>query len=86
MIAVIEMAYLCYWCRTFFSSMEDARQYRQRLATTAAMIVFLLAVGHYASKQLGAVLCGWAVACEVACAIGNFLELDERLFPRKATR
>jgi hypothetical protein len=85
MIALIEVAYLVYWFRTFFSSMDNAELYWQRLKVTAGMVGFLLVVGHYTSRELGAVLCGWAIASEVACAIGNFLDLDERLFPRRAT-
>jgi hypothetical protein len=85
MIEIVELAYLVYWCRNFFPAMENAQLYWQRLKVTAGMIGFLLLVGHYASRELGAVLCGWAIACEVACAIGNVLEMDDRLFPRRAT-
>lgn len=84
MIAMIEMAYLYYWWATFMKSMVDGATYRQRVLVTAAMVVFLLCVGHYASKELGAVLCGWAIVAEVWCLVRNFSDLDERLIPRKA--
>lgn len=84
MIALIELAYLAYWLATFSTSLNDGNVYRQRLTLTAAMIMFLVCVGHYASKELGAVLCGWAIAAEVWCFVCNFLDLDERLFSRKA--
>jgi hypothetical protein len=85
MITLVEIAYLIYWSRTFFSSMNNAQLYWQRLKVTAGMIGFLLLVGHYTSRELCAVLCGWAIASEVACATCNFLDLDERLFPRRTT-
>ena len=50
---------------------------------TAAMIGFLAVAGHLASKEFGAVLSGWALATELACAVLNVLNLDDRLFPRK---
>lgn len=84
MITLIEMAYLYYWWATFTKSMEDAKTYRQRLVVSAAMVGFLLVVGHYASKELGAVLCGWALTVEIASFVLAVLDLDERLFPRKA--
>lgn len=85
MMAVIEMGYLYYWCRTFFSSMDDGRLYRQRLAITAGMIALMLWAGHSESRELFAVLCGWAIVSEVTCAVCNVLDLDDRLFSRKAT-
>jgi hypothetical protein len=48
------------------------------------MIVFLIVAGHSASKDLFAVLAGWAVAVEVVCFVLAFLDYDERLFPRRA--
>ena len=82
MIFVIEMCYLYYWFKTFTPSSLDGKVYRQRLVVTAVMIAFLLGVGHYASKELGAVLVGWAIASELFCFVCNFLDLDERLFGR----
>ena len=84
MITLFEMAYLYYWWATFTKSIEDAKTYRQRLVVSAVMVGFLLVVGHYASKELGAVLCGWALTVEIASFVLAVLDLDERLFPRKA--
>ena len=83
MVELVEVVYLVYWARSFFASMDDAKLYRQRLAVTAAMVLFLLYVGHYASKELGAVLCGWAIAVEIVCAVGAVMDLDARLFERQ---
>jgi len=82
MIALIEIAYLYYWWTTFSTS-NDGATYRQRVKVTAAMIVFLILAGHSASKDLFAVLSGWAVAIEVVCFVLAFLDYDERLFPRR---
>jgi hypothetical protein len=83
MIALIEIAFLYYWCNTFSTSANDGATYRQRVKVTAAMIVFLILAGHSASKDLFAVLSGWAVAIEVVCFVLAFLDYDERLFPRR---
>lgn len=84
MTTLVELCYVAYWLKTFYPCMEEARVYRQRLIVTAAMIAFLAVAGHLASKELGAVLSGWALATELACAVLNVLNLDDRLFPRKA--
>jgi hypothetical protein len=84
MTTLVELCYVAYWLRTFYPCMEEARVYRQRLMVTAAMIGFLAVAGHLASKEFGAVLSGWALATELACAVLNVLNLDDRLFPRKA--
>jgi hypothetical protein len=47
------------------------------------MIVFLIVAGHSASKDLFAVLAGWAVAVEVVCFVLAFMDMDDRLFPRE---
>ena len=85
MTALVELCYVAYWLRTFYPCMEDACVYRQRLMVTAAMNGFLAVVaGHLASRDLGAVLSGWDLATELACAVLNVFNLDDRLFPRKA--
>lgn len=85
MITLIELAFLVYWCRTFFLSMDDARVYRQRVMVTAAMLALLWMAGQVDSKELVAGLCGLAVAIETWCFVAAFLDYDERLFPRRAT-
>jgi hypothetical protein len=83
MTALIEIAYLYYWWTTFSTSSTDGATYRQRAWVTAAMIVFLIVAGHSASKDLFAVLAGWAVAVEVVCFVLAFMDMDDRLFPRE---
>ena len=82
MIALIQFAYLYYWWTTFMPAADSSEVYRQRLCVTAAMIVFLLMVGEYASRQCGSMLCGAAIAAEITCFVLAALDLDERLFPR----
>lgn len=86
MIALVELAYVIYWCRTFYPCMEDARVYKRRLWVTAGMIGLLSVAGHLSSNELGAVVSGWAIAMELASVVLAVLNLDDRLFPRKATR
>jgi small neutral amino acid transporter SnatA (MarC family) len=82
MITLIQFAYLIYWWNTFMPAADSGEVYRQRLCVTAAMLVFLLVVGEYASKQFGSMLCGTAIAAEITCFVLAALDLDERLFPR----
>lgn len=86
MIGIVELCYVAYWLKSFYPCMEDARVYRQRLIVTAGMIAFLSVANHLSSKELGAVVSGWAIAMELASVVLAVLNLDDRLFPRKATR
>jgi hypothetical protein len=85
MTALIELAYVVYWFRTFYPALESAEVYKQRLWVTAGMIGLLAVANHLSSKELGAVVSGWAIAIELASATLNVLNLDDRLFPRKET-
>lgn len=86
MIALIELAYVIYWLRSFYPCMESAEVYKQRLWITAGMIGLLSVAGHLSSNELGSVVSGWAIAMELASVVLAVLNLDDRLFPRKATR
>jgi hypothetical protein len=48
------------------------------------MIAVLSVAGHLSSKELGAVVSGWAIAIELASVVLNILNLDDRLFRREA--
>jgi uncharacterized membrane protein len=85
MTALIELAYVVYWFRTFYPALESAEVYKQRLWVTAGMIAVLSVAGHLSSKELGAVVSGWAIAIELASVVLNVMNLDDRLFPRKET-
>lgn len=85
MTALIELAYVVYWFRTFYPALESAEVYKRRLWVTAGMIAVLSVAGHLSSKELGAVVSGWAIAIELASVVLNVMNLDDRLFPRKVT-
>jgi uncharacterized membrane protein len=84
MTALIELAYVVYWFRTFYPALESAEVYKQRLWVTAGMLAVLSVAGHLSSKELGAVVSGWAIAIELASVVLNILNLDDRLFRREA--
>ena len=85
MIAIVELCYVAYWLKTFYPCMMDAAVYKQRLWITAGMIGLLSVAGHLSSNELGAVVSGWAIAMELASVVLAVLNLDDRLFPRRAT-
>jgi len=85
MIAIVELGYVIYWLKTFYPSLENAEVYKQRLWVTAGMLAVLSVAGHLSSKELGAVVSGWAIAIELASVVLNVMNLDDRLFPRKET-
>ncbi len=84
MIELVELAYVAYWLRTFYPALESAEVYKQRLWVTAGMLAALSMASHLSSKELGAVVSGWAIAIELASVVLNVLNLDDRLFPRRA--
>lgn len=80
MTTLIELAYLWYYCWTFFTSCDDGRVYRRRMCATFAMLWFLCMVGHTESRELAPGLAGAAVAFELFFFVVNFLDYDDRIF------
>lgn len=82
---LIEIVWLVYWFDTFNAAALCGKAYRQRLAVTVAMLVFLLLTGEVVGKALFAVLAGWAMAVELFCLGLAVMGYDERLFPTRRT-